>query len=197
MNKMQKEVKRDGTEVEVTVAIEKKHKKGLNETKIIVITALCIALVFVATMLINIRLPLMGSGGLIHLGNVPLFLAAIIFGKKTGAVAGGVGMGLFDLFSGWTAWAPFTFVIVGIMGYLIGLITEKKMFGETGSLFLAGGVAVIVKVVGYYFAEGILYGNWIAPFGSVLGNVLQVTVAFLIILPIANRLKREAEKIWK
>ena len=29
-------------------------------------------------------------------------------------------MGLFDLLSGWTAWAPFTFIIVGIMGYVVG-----------------------------------------------------------------------------
>ena len=50
-------------------------------TKEIVITGLSIALVFVATLFINIRLPI-GQGGLIHLGNVPLFLVAIIFGKK-------------------------------------------------------------------------------------------------------------------
>lgn len=41
-------------------------------TKEIVITGLSIAMVFVATMFINIRLPF-GQGGLIHLGNVPLF----------------------------------------------------------------------------------------------------------------------------
>lgn len=65
-------------------------------TKEIVITGLSIALVFVATLFINIRLPI-GQGGLIHLGNVPLFLVAIIFGKKIGALAGAFGMGLFDL----------------------------------------------------------------------------------------------------
>ena len=36
----------------------------------LVINALFIALTFLATWLINIRLPLVGSGGLIHLGNV-------------------------------------------------------------------------------------------------------------------------------
>ena len=85
-----------------------------NKTKELVIDALFIALTFVATMFINIRLPLMGNGGLIHLGNVPMFLGAFIYGKRTGALAGGIGMGLFDLISGWTAWAPFTLVIVGL-----------------------------------------------------------------------------------
>lgn len=84
-----------------------------NNTQAIVVTAMCIALTYIFTAVVNIRLPFAPNGGLIHLGNVPLFLAAIIFGRKTGALSGAFGMGLFDLFSGWTAWAPFTFVIVG------------------------------------------------------------------------------------
>ena len=96
-----------------------------DKTKELVIDALFIALTFAATMFINIRLPLMGNGGLIHLGNVPMFLGAFVFGKRTGALAGGIGMGLFDLISGWTAWAPFTLVIVGLMGYVSGMISEK------------------------------------------------------------------------
>lgn len=51
------------------------------------ITGACIALTFVATGFINIRLPLPGNGGLVHLGNVPLFLAAMIYGKRTGALS--------------------------------------------------------------------------------------------------------------
>ncbi len=170
--------------------------KSKDITKFLVINALSIALVLVATMFINVRLPLPGSGGLIHLGNVPLFLVAIAFGRKTGAIAGAFGMGLFDLLSGWTAWAPFTFVIVGAMGYAIGSITENKIAGEWGSLFIAGIVALVLKLVGYYFAEVVLYGNWIAPFGSFLGNTIQVGLAFFIILPIANSLKKQAQKIW-
>jgi uncharacterized membrane protein len=71
------------------------------KTRTIVINSLFIALTLVATMFINIKLPIMGNGGLIHLGNVPLFIAAIVYWKKTGAVAGAFGMGLFDLLSGW------------------------------------------------------------------------------------------------
>ena len=91
-------------------------------TKDLVETALLIALVYIATRFINIRLPIAASGGLVHLGNTMLFIAAIVFGPKKGAAAGAFGMGLFDLLSEWAMWAPFTFVVRGIMGYIIGKI---------------------------------------------------------------------------
>lgn len=159
----------------------------------LVINGLFIALTLVATMFINIRLPFMGSGGLIHLGNVPLFIAAIVYGKKAGAIAGAFGMGMFDLISGWTAWAPFTFVIVGMMGFIVGLATEKLHCKPIVASTLAIALALAVKIIGYYFAEVILYGNWILPLGSIPGNFMQVAVAGIIVLPITERLKKMAK----
>lgn len=163
-----------------------------NATKTLVINALFIALTLVATMFINIRLPFMGNGGLIHLGNVPLFIAAIVYGKKTGALAGAFGMAMFDLISGWIPWAPFTFVIVGVMGFTVGTITEKLHFKPIVVNTIAIIAALIIKVVGYYFTEVILYGNWILPLGSIPGNVMQIVVAGIIVLPIVERLKKMA-----
>lgn len=161
--------------------------------KELTITAVCIALTYVFTAVVNIRLPFAPNGGLIHLGNVPLFLAAILFGRKTGAISGAVGMGLFDLLSGWTAWAPFTFIIVGAMGYTVGIITEKKRgFGWKVVAILA---ACVIKIAGYYIAEVILYGNWIVPASSIPGNLLQVGTAAIIVLLVAGRLQVLAERM--
>lgn len=164
------------------------------KTRAIVINALFITLTLVATMFINIRLPIMGNGGLIHLGNVPLFIAAFVYGRKTGAIAGAFGMAAFDLISGWTIWAPFTFIIVGAMGFVAGLISEKMPGNRIVVSILAIIAALLVKVVGYYFAEVILYANWVQPFGSIPGNVMQVVIAGLIVVPIAGRLKKIARK---
>lgn len=72
------------------------QKKSKNTSiYFITITALMTALVYVFTAFINIRLPIAANGGLIHLGNVPLFIGAILFGRRVGAIAGGVGMALF------------------------------------------------------------------------------------------------------
>ena len=154
----------------------------------IVIAAIAIALTYVFTAFVNITLPIAINGGLIHLGNVPLFLFAILFGKKVGALAGGIGMGLFDLLSPWAIWAPFTLVIVGLMGFVVGLISEKKK-GFGWSVF-AMLMALIIKIVGYYFAEVIIYGNWVAPFTSIPGNIIQVFVAAVIVMIVIEPLKK-------
>jgi uncharacterized membrane protein len=161
-----------------------------NKSKALVINALFVALTLVATMFINLKLPIMGNGGLIHLGNVPLFIAAFVFGRKTGAIAGAFGMGLFDLISGWTVWAPFTFFIVGAMGYVAGLIAEKVPGKRAVVYSMAVAVALIIKIVGYYFAEVILYSNWIQPFGSIPGNVMQIVIAGIIVVPLVARIKK-------
>ena len=163
------------------------------QVRFLTVTAIGIALVYVFTWLINIRLPFAPQGGLIHLGNVPLFIFAILFGKKTGAIAGGVGMGLFDLLSGWTAWAPFTLIIVGIMGFVMGWMTEhKKTYPR---IILAMIIVSAIKIVGYYLAEVILYGNWMAPITSVPGNLVQMGVGSVIVLvvigPILKITRRE------
>lgn len=165
----------------------------LEQVRFLTITAVATALVYVFTAFINVRLPISINGGLIHLGNVPLFLFAILFGKKTGAIAGGIGMGLFDLLSPYAVWAPFTLIIAGAMGFITGWITEKKKGIQWYAL--AMGAALVIKIAGYYIAEGLIYGNWMAPLTSIPGNLVQVGMAFLIVMVIAEPLKRAANKI--
>ena len=49
-------------------------KKGYS-TKELVLDAMFIALTYVFTAFVNVRLPIAANGGLIHLGNVPLFIS--------------------------------------------------------------------------------------------------------------------------
>ena len=156
------------------------------------ITAVCIVLVYVFTAMVNITFPGAGDGGLMHMGNIPLFISAILFGRKTGAIAGGVGMALFDLLSPWAIWAPFTLVIVGAMGYVVGLIAEKHR--ALGWYALAMVIACAVKVGGYYVAEGIIYGNWIVPVVSIPANIIQVAVGAAVTLAVIVPLRAAAEK---
>ena len=82
-------------------------------------------------------------------------------------------MGLFDLLSEWAMWAPFTFVVRGIMGYIIGKIAWSN--GREGNNMLVNIAGILVSgvwmIAGYYATEGILYGNWVSPVMSIPGNI--------------------------
>lgn len=164
------------------------EQQSFSQTKKLVYAALGIALVFTCTVFINVRLPVAANGGLIHLGNVPLFIIAILYGRWLGALAGGIGMALFDVVGGWFLWAPFTLVIVGLMGYTVGAICEKNRTIKAYILALAA--ACIIKVAGYYGAEGIIYGNWLAPMASIPGNLVQIGVASVVVLPVVAKLRK-------
>lgn len=167
--------------------------ENASKTKKVVYTALFIALVYVCTAFVNIRLPIAANGGLVHLGNVPLFIVAILFGRRYGAVAGGVGMALFDLMGGWLAWAPFTLIVVAAMGWTVGWMTEK--WPRFAGMVCAIAAACLIKIVGYYAAEAIIYGNWIIPASSVPGNLVQIAVAAVVTLPVAPKLKNLIKRL--
>ncbi|EIW19567.1 MULTISPECIES: ECF transporter S component [Pelosinus] len=164
------------------------EQQSFSHTKQLVYAALGIALVFICTAFVNVRLPIAANGGLIHLGNVPLFIIAILYGRRFGALAGGIGMALFDVVGGWFLWAPFTLVIVGLMGYTVGAICEKRR--NLTAYVLALAAACLIKVVGYYGAEGIIYGNWLVPMASIPGNLVQIGLASVVVLPIVAKLRK-------
>jgi len=177
--------------------MELNRRKSKFTTKDMVETALLTALVFIATLLIHIPLPISASGGLIHTGTAMLFIVAIVFGKEKAAIAGAIGMAIFDLSSGWALWAPFTFVVRGIMGYMVGYITWSK--NREGNNFLINILAIILAgawmIGGYYITEGILYGNWISPMMSIPGNIAQIVIGLIIGLPMAKVLKKYVKYI--
>lgn len=177
--------------------MELSKEKSKSKVKDMVVTALLISLVFVATAFINIRLPILSSGGLVHLGTGMLFISAIVFGKEKAAIAGAVGMAIFDLSSGWALWAPFTFVVRGTMAYVMGAIVYSNNKKGNSIIFNILGIVVsgAVMIIGYYITEGIIYGNWLTPVASIPGNLTQIVVGALLALPIAKILKRYAKHI--
>ena len=168
--------------------------KTKNRTFNLVLSAMLITLVFVSTLFLNIKLPIAANGGLVHLGSAMLFVIAILFGPKKGAIAGAFGMGLFDLVSGWTLWAPFTFLTRGLQGYIIGKIAWSK--GRQGQSTALNITAILVSLpfmlAGYYICERVLYNSWIIPFASIPGNLVQNGVGLVIAIPVAIALKKLA-----
>ncbi|WP_277584040.1 ECF transporter S component [Psychrobacillus antarcticus] len=158
----------------------------------LIITSMLIALVFVATVLLNIKLPITANGGLVHLGTAVLFISSILFGPKKGAIAGAVGMGLFDLVGPWILWTPITLVARGLQGYIVGKIAWSK--GRNGSSLALNLIATIVSIpfmLGiYYLGEAIIFKSWIIPAASIPGNIVQNVVGLCIAIPVCVVLKK-------
>ena len=154
----------------------------------LVITSLFIALVYVFTWLVKIQLPFSPNGGLIHLGNVPFFLAAIFFDKRVGMTAGALGMGLFDLTSGWVLWSPMTVISALIMGYILNKMNYKKH--TLKSLISSFILVAIVKVVVYYIGEIFILSSLVAPLTSIPGNLIQIAVSSVIVLVVFKPMEK-------
>ena len=168
------------------------YAKTSQKTLDLIMTAMLVALVFLSTFFLNIKLPISVNGGLVHLGTGMLFIASILFGPKKGALAGAIGMGLFDLVGGWLLWAPITIVARGLQGFIVGKIAWSK--GRKGSSLALNIIATIVSIpfmiAVYYFGEVILYGNWIVPLTSIPGDLLQNALGMIIALPVCVALKK-------
>ena len=174
--------------MEHTQSYSKTSKKTLD----LIMTSMLVALVFLSTFFLNIKLPISVNGGLVHLGTAMLFIASILFGPKKGALAGAIGMGLFDLVGGWLLWAPITIVARGLQGFIVGKIAWSN--GRKGSSLALNVTATIVSIpfmiAVYYFGEVILYGNWIVPLTSIPGDLLQNALGMIIAIPVCVALKK-------
>lgn len=145
------------------------------------LTGVFTALVCVFTMYVQVQL-FPAKGGLVHLGNVPLFFAAAFLGKKTGALCGGFGMALSDLLTPWAVYAPISFLVVSIMGFVFALIVNRRP--TPGRLLAASAAVLLIKIAGYYVGEVILLQSLTAPLASIPGNVIQIVTGAAVAIPI-------------
>ena len=93
------------------------------------VTAVMIAVVTVATGFLP-RVPVPGTGGYVHLGDIFVFFYAFAFGPVIGAVAGGIGCGLADVLGGYAVWAPLTLIAHGVQGFVAGYFGKGKGIGS-------------------------------------------------------------------
>ena len=133
----------------------------------LVMSALLAALSCIATMVIKVPSPL---GGYLNLGDCIVLMAGWMLSPVFGFVAAGLGSALADLFSGYVAYAPATFIIKGLMALIMccGFRLLERRIGSLATAIIGGIVAEVAMVAGYLVFEGtFLYG-----FGPSLVNVI-------------------------
>lgn len=179
-----------------------KENKKVNTTKL-VITALMICLILVATIALRIPSP---TQGYIHLGDTIVFLSVLLLGKKYAAFAAAVGSALADLLGGFAIYAPWTLVIKFLMAFVMGLFIEISLKKKSNRIIF-GGITLseiigmilsgLIMIVGYVIVDGTIAGNmWTGILGIPL-NLIQFAAGLFLALALAAALyKTPARKLF-
>jgi uncharacterized membrane protein len=151
-----------------------------NLTRRLVLSALLAALTCVMTMVVKIPSPLQGY---INLGDGAVLLCGWVLNPVYGFLAAGIGSGLADLLSGYMTYVPATFVIKGLMALIV--YGGTRLPWKKGTKILAGIVAEIVMVLGYYVFEGFLYG-FVESAVNIPANAVQGVAGLILGLVLSN-----------
>lgn len=156
------------------------------KTMNIALASIMAALVCVATYLFIIPIP--ATEGFFNIGEIFIYIAAILFGPLIGGFAGGVGAALADAILGYYNYVPITFIVKFCEGFFIGFIIYKiqlkywegwKQRGLLVGIVTVGG---LIMVAGYFISQTILYG-----IGGALTelpvNFIQLGVGLVISVP--------------
>lgn len=160
-----------------------------NSIRALALLSVLSALTYTATAVLHFPVP----GGVFHLGDGVIFLAAILYGGRMAAISGAVGMTLFDIFSPWIVYAPYTFVIKGAMGLVTGMVAWGSGRQGRDNTWNIIGVALggATMVFGYYLTKAFMVGDFITPIATAVPyDILQVIGGALVGLPIARSLKK-------
>lgn len=133
-----------------------KNKRLLLEITLIGVLS---ALSYIGVM-IHIPIPSPLGKPFIHLGNLIVILASLIFGGWIGGISGSIGMGLYDILAGYDIWSIIrTIVLKLIMGFIVGYIYHRLIKKEKrplvsyqiiiGIVFLVMGVIFLAIAIKY------------------------------------------------
>ena len=134
------------------------------------------------------HIPIGANGGYIHFGDAFIYLAASLLPMPYACAAAAIGGGLADFLSGVPIWVIPTMIIKPLTAVWFTSHSERLLCRRNVcALILAG----LVSNAGYYIAEALFSGNWLAPLAPQGGGgVLSAgsAVQFLLAPSAADRL---------
>ena len=139
--------------------------------------AMMAAIIFVCTY--TFKVPIAITGGYTHLGDCAIFVGVMILGRKDGTVAAAVGAALSDLLGGFLIWVIPTFVIKGVMAFVMGTVVEKVLPEKKGNWLLGAILGGILQIIGYQLVKIVL----ISPAAALatIPTITAQTVAGIVI----------------
>lgn len=158
-------------------------KRELSDPRNLALIGVMTAVIFALTRLVQIPTPI---GGYVHLGDAAVLFTGFAFGPIVGAIAGALGTSLADITSPFAQWAPFTFIVHGLMGFAAGYIVRGR--GEFWRLVSASIVCGVILVGGYFIAGWVLVGMEAAL--EVAPNITQIVAGALVAVPLYYAVRR-------
>ncbi len=152
-------------------------------TKTVTTLGILIAVTVVISLFFHIPVP--GTQGYINLCDAGIFIAALTFGRRGGAIVGGASGLLLDLLLGYTQYMVFSLIVHGLEGWVAGQFGADQRKGRQA---IALGAACLVMVVGYFISDSLLYTVQTGLVG-IPTNAFQAAVGALIAGPVVARIK--------
>ena len=144
--------------------------KNTFHTQELVFTALMTALVFVATYLPHIPIPL----GYAHLGDAVIFLLALLTPRRSALFSACVGSALADLLGGFAIWIVPTLVIKFVMAEIVYRIGRRgDTIAPRVSVIAALLLSSIWMATAYTLAGAVLYASMSAALASTPGLIME------------------------
>lgn len=154
----------------------------------IVTTALFMAIICVATLVIQIPSP--ATNGYFNLGDCFVLLAGWLLGPVYGMIASGVGSSLADAITGYVTYVPATLIIKALMAVIAYLIFKalksKPLIGR-----VVGAVASeCLMVLGYFAYEALILGYGMSAALSIPSNLMQGLVSVVASVTLATAISK-------
>lgn len=145
-------------------------------------TALFTALVFLATFIPHIPIPL----GYAHLGDAVIFLLAFLFDRKEAMLAACLGSMLSDLLSGFPLWAVPTLIIKAGMVWIIWRLVPDGQVVSKARQVVVMLCSSLWMAVAYTLFGAVLAASLVAGLGSFPGLAMEGivnTIVAVLLLP--------------
>ena len=156
-----------------------------NTTSKLVLTGLFAAMITIMTAYIC-HIPYGANGGYIHFGDALIYVAAVFLPRPYALAAAAIGGGMADLLTA-PMWAPATIIIKML---IVLPFTSKEGLILCPRNVAAPFISACISAAGYWLAEGILFGNFVAPLVSFAGSAVQSGGSAIIFLVLAVALDR-------
>lgn len=155
----------------------------MENNKIRTVARLAILTALTVTMGSLLRLPT--PTGMVTLLDAGVFLTAFYWGKREGAIVGGLSGFLIDLISGYPQWMLASLLNHGLQGYFAGF---------KGRSFWLGQLLALLSMVGGYFLFSIGMHGWGAALADIPANLMQNLVGLGLGLALCQLLEKVLPK---